>query len=416
MTEVFFALNSIKEGIAMRLIVCLAACAVLSLFAFPFVSPALAIDADVNKELQEQKEIIDKLGKRVEELENANKAEMAYKSEADGMIPRFGRNLGAFGDVNYLTDSREKENKTFSLGTISLYATGDNNDRLNFLFETVIEELNDRAVVELERLWVGYTFDDLLIARAGRVHTALGYWNTEYHHGKYLFLSVDRPFFLQFEDIGGVIPTHIVGLEFVGAKKAGEGKFKYVFEIGNGPALETDDDGLAPRDQELIPNALSDNNDEKQFALRLVLDSVLAKGLSLGVFGTKFKVENALKTIRVTETIYGIDVHYVKGDLDLLAEYFRFGNSNKDADAYYAQAAYAIGKFTPYLRHERLASNSTDPYLGRLIGGAARYQNIIGVRYELDPVYSSLKAQFRRDIAKHGDDFDVFEFQWAFHF
>ena len=138
----------------MRLIVCLAACAVLSLFAFPFVSPALAVDADVNKELQEQKEIIDKLGKRVEELENADKAEMAYKREADGMLPRFGRNLGAFGDVNYLTDSREKENKTFSLGNISLYATGDNNGRLNFLFEMVIEELNDRAVVELERLWV----------------------------------------------------------------------------------------------------------------------------------------------------------------------------------------------------------------------------------------------------------------------
>lgn len=416
MTEVFFALKYIQEGIAMRLIVCLAACAVLSLFAFPFVSPALAIDADVNKELREQKEIIDKLGKRVEELEDANKAGKAYKSEMDGMLPRFGRNLGAFGDVNYLTNSREKENKTFSLGTISLYATGDNNDRLNFLFEMVIEELNDRAVVDFERLWVGYTFDDLLIARAGRFHTALGYWNTEYHHGKYLFLSVDRPFFLEFEDIGGVIPTHIVGLEFAGAKKAGEGKFKYVFELGNGPGFETDDDGLAPRDQELIPNALSDNNDEKQFALRLVLDSVLAKGLSFGVFGTKYKVENPLKTISVSETIYGVDAHYVKGDLDLLGEYFRFENSNKDADAYYAQAAYAIGKFTPYLRHERLASNSTDPYLGRLIGGGARGQNIIGVRYELDPVYSSLKAQFRRDIAKHGDDFDVFEFQWAFHF
>ena len=400
----------------MRLIVCLVACAVLSLFVFPFISPALAVDADVNKELQEQKEIIDKLGKRVEELENANKAEMASQSEMDGMVPRFGRNLGAFGDVNYLTDSREKENKTFSLGNISLYATGDNNGRLNFLFEMVIEELNDRAVVELERLWVGYAFDDLLIVKAGRFHTALGYWNIEYHHGKYLFLSVDRPFFLEFEDIGGVMPMHIVGLEVAGAKKAGEGKFKYMFEIGNGPGLETNADGAAPRDQELIPNALSDNNDEKQFALRLVMDSVLAKGLSLGVSGAKFKIEDSLKTIRVTETIYGVDVHYVKGDLDLLGEYFRFENSNEGADAYYAQAAYATGKFTQYLRHERLSSNSADPYLGRLIGGGARRQNIIGVRYEIDPVYSSLKAQFRRDIARHGDDFDVFEFQWAFHF
>lgn len=400
----------------MRLISCLAVCAVLSLFAFPFLSPVLAIDVDVNKELREQKEIIDKLGKRVEELEGVNKAENAYKSEIDGMIPRFGRNLGAFGDINYLTDSREKRKKTFSLGSISLYATGDNNDRLNFLFEMVVEDLNDRAIVDIERLWVGYTFDDLLIARAGRFHTALGYWNTEYHHGKHLFLSVDRPFFLAFEDIGGVIPTHIVGLEFAGVKKAGEGKFKYVFEAGNGPGIETDTGGSAPHNQELTPNAFADNNDEKQFALRLVLDSVLAKGLSLGVFGTKYKIENALKTINVTEAVYGLDAHYVKGDLDLLGEYFRFENSSKGADAYYAQAAYAIGKFTPYLRHERLSSNSVDPYLGRLTGGAARYQNIAGVRYELDPVYSSLKVQFRRDVEKHGDDFDVFEFQWAFHF
>ena len=97
----------------MRLISCLAVCAVLSLFAFPFLSPVLAIDVDVNKELREQKEIIDKLGKRVEELEGVNKAENAYKSEIDGMIPGSAGTSSAFGDINYLTDSREKRKRLF---------------------------------------------------------------------------------------------------------------------------------------------------------------------------------------------------------------------------------------------------------------------------------------------------------------
>ncbi|MFZ3072736.1 MAG: hypothetical protein WA162_05810 [Thermodesulfobacteriota bacterium] len=400
----------------MRLIACLTACAVLSLLALPFPSPALAVEADVKKELQKQKEIIENLGKRVEELEDVNKAETASQSEGGGMFPRFGHNLGAFGDINYLTDSREKRNKSFSVGSLGLYVTGDNNDRLNFLIEMVVVSHNDRSSIDLERVWVGYAFDDLLTVRAGRFHTALGYWNREYHHGRHLFLSVDRPFFLKFEDTGGVIPVHIVGLELAGMKEFGGGRLKYVFEAGNGPGLMTDPHGSVPHNQGLTPRTLTDNNDEKQFVLRLVLDSVSVKGLSIGVSGTRYKAENYLKTISVTETVYGLDAHYVKGGLDLLGEYFRFENSREDADAYYAQAAYSIGRFTPYLRYERLSSNSVDPYLGRLTGGAARHQNIAGVRYEIDPAYSSLKAQFRRDIKKDGDDFDVFEFQWTFHF
>ena len=85
-----------------------------------------------------------------------NKAENAYKSETDGMIPRFA-GTSSLGDISYMTDSQEKR-KDFFARQISLYATGDNNDRLNFLFEMVVEEHNDRAVVDIERLWVGYTF------------------------------------------------------------------------------------------------------------------------------------------------------------------------------------------------------------------------------------------------------------------
>jgi hypothetical protein len=38
------------------------------------------------------------------------------------------------------------------------------------------------------------------------------------------------------------------------------------------------------------------------------------------------------------------------------------------------------------------------------------------MRYDMDVLHSSLKAQYRFDDAEDSDDFNVFEAQWSFHF
>ena len=82
---------------------------------------------------------------------------------------------------------------------MSLYSTASHGDHLHFLGELEIEMEDAETEIELERLWVGYTFSDLLTVRAGKQNTALGYWNKTYHRGKQLFTTIDRPFFLTSE-------------------------------------------------------------------------------------------------------------------------------------------------------------------------------------------------------------------------
>ena len=51
----------------------------------------------------------------------------------------------------------------------------------------------------------------------GRYHTAIGYYNNAYHHGKWLQTAAERPHIYDFEDSGGLLPIHNVGVSVSGA-------------------------------------------------------------------------------------------------------------------------------------------------------------------------------------------------------
>ena len=64
--------------------------------------------------------------------------------------------------------------------------------------------------------------------------TPLGYWNEAYHHGALLEPTVDRPEALKFEDDGGILPVHFVGLEFSGKAPLAGGDLGYEACVANG--------------------------------------------------------------------------------------------------------------------------------------------------------------------------------------
>lgn len=363
----------------------------LLLFVTILIFTPFTAHADELSGLQEtvtrQQGQIDSLSQKMKELED--------KGESN-----FGWNLGAFGDINYSTKSREHDHESFSLGDLSLYSSASYGERLTFFTEIAIEE--DRT--DTERFWAGYTFNDMLIIRAGKVHTAMGYWNKTYHHGMQLFTAVDRPFFLAFEDEGGVLPTHITGLEIEGSKTFGIGRLKYEFELGNGPEMMG---GM------LDPNNASDNNSSKQPVLRVSLRPSAVQGLSVAIFATNFEVDTSTKT-GVDETIYGIDIAYAGNNFEFITEGFLFHNTDGDGNACYGQLSYTSGDWTPYVRYERLEVQGGDPYFKDLPKGVDRRQTIAGLKYDIDPLRSSLKFQYRHDDGTK--DYDVFETQWAFHF
>lgn len=323
----------------------------------------------------------------------------------------FGWNLGLFGDVNYSTKSREHPHDSFHIHETSLYGTANYGERLNFLAEIAFED----EEADIERIWAGYTFNDMLIIRAGKFHTAMGYWNKSYHHGRQLFTTVDRPFFLNFEHDGGVLPIHITGLEIEGSKVFGIGRLKYEFELGNGPKFEEVPETQVTTDRMLDSNMSSDNNSSKQPILRVSLRPSAVQGLSVGVFATNFEVDTVtIPKTGLDETIYGADISYAGNNFEFITEGFLFHNPDGDGNACYGQLSYTSGDWTPYARYERLEVQGGDPYFKDLPDGVDRRQTIAGLKYDIDPLRSNFKFQYRHDDATN--DYDVFETQWAFHF
>src|SRR5262245_14781893 len=123
----------------------------------------------------------------------------------------------------------------FALGQFDLYMTSKLSENVSFLGETVFElDEQQEFVVDVERLQLSYRWSDAFRLNVGRGHTALGYWNEAYHHGALLQPTVERPEALKFEDDGGILPVHFVGLEAAGRASIGAWDLGYVGYVANG--------------------------------------------------------------------------------------------------------------------------------------------------------------------------------------
>jgi hypothetical protein len=65
---------------------------------------------------------------------------------------------------------------------------------------------------DLERFQIGWEPSERVTFWLGRFHQPSSVWNSEHHHGQYLQTSITRPVAENWEDDGGIIPQHFVGL------------------------------------------------------------------------------------------------------------------------------------------------------------------------------------------------------------
>jgi hypothetical protein len=89
--------------------------------------------------------------------------------------------------------------------------------------------------IDIERLQLTYRANPYFQLTGGRFHTAIGYYNTAYHHGTWFQTATGRPFMYDFEDSGGILPVHSVGAsaegDVRGAEKIG---LHWIAEMSNG--------------------------------------------------------------------------------------------------------------------------------------------------------------------------------------
>ena len=335
-----------------------------------------------------------------------------------------GMPLHGFMDVGYAINSQDSkvmsnpnvpDPKGFFQGSLSFYMAPHFGDRVLALAEPnfEIDKLDGTVSVDIERLQIGYAFSDAATLWGGRFHTPFGYWNTAFHHGAQLQTSVFRPRFLDFEDLGGILPTHMVGLWGTGKVRAGQSKFTYDWYVGNGPKIADVNPAVpaviaTPADYQtggLDPNIAGDDNHSAMVGLNLGYDfSGALDGLRLAVHwlnGDVNTYQNPSTTIAAdlnsnylsttNLNVGGGSVVYLSNDWEIMGEYYGFNNKDKATDlkykskAGYLQVGVSFSAWTPYVRVERTILDQNDYYFSAQASGQSYARQALGLRYNLSP-------------------------------
>ena len=322
--------------------------------------------------------------------------ESAVVKEEELASPKL--NIRGFGHLQYdfskaqNSDNTVDETNHFTNGGVDLFITSKVAKKISFLNETVFEfGTNGTNTLDVERVLLKYELSDKLNIALGRGHTALGYWNEHFHHGTWLQTTTGRPTIYKFEDDGGILPVHYVGLEFSGILDAPGGTVSYVSNVANGRGTIGDEVKL-----------VEDNNDSKMVGLMFTYEpaAILGLGLGLNVITDKIpaKAGTADRGDEIDETISGAHIFYVQDPWEILLEAQNVNHFNHATDLRdesvggYGQLGYKIGKYKPYFRHDWLRVSDRDPFFEGLVEDES--SNTLGLRYELS-TFNALKFEYR---------------------
>ena len=333
---------------------------------------------------------------RIAELErNVNQLSTA----SAGIATAIGVPLRGFFDVGYAQRTGTKE-KGAKFGGMSFYLTPELGGNFKSLAELNFEIGADGGLAtDLERLQVGYTVNDALTLWMGRFHTPFGYWNTAFHHGAQIQTSIVRPSFIDFEDKGGVLPTHSVGLWATGRIPVGDQRLTYDFYLANAHRIDLEN---GPGTGILNAGNVGSANGRAVFGgnLGLVFRGGL-NGLKVGGHWLAEKAQidgGALPTTDVR--MMGAYVVYEENGWEVLGESYYFNNrsegKSRRSNAGFLQVGKNFGAVTVFGRTERTSLSQDDPFFSQQASGRSYKRNAVGLKYDFSPV-----AAFKFELFRH---------------
>jgi hypothetical protein len=308
------------------------------------------------------------------------------QDQDDGTISRQVM-LRLFGSIEWGATDDPREPNSFALGQLDLFVTAALTERTSLLAEFVLEESTEtRVITDLERLQLTFRFNDYLQVSAGRYHTGIGYYNTAFHHGAIFETAIGRPRIFLFEDDGGILPIHDVGVVARGEMPGTGSNLHYLVELGNGRLGASPDPDREARDE----------NDAKSFNVGLAYRPQRWRGLELGASYRRDRVPRPLLS-SVDEDIAATYAVYRTSSTEILAEWISLAHRAGEGPRYhdpsgYVQLSRAWGAVRPYYRYDRVTVDPATP----LIGDSGSYEaHIAGFR--VDPLPSiGFKAQYER--------------------
>ena len=292
---------------------------------------------------------------------------------------------------------------------------------LNGRFRLLGEYIASTDELELERFQLGWQSGQESIGWIGRFHSPSRYWNAIYHHGQFLQTSISRPFLEQFEDDGGVMPTHSTGLLFETAHKL-EDTADLRLAISAGAAPTIDNDELKPFDL-LDPGSsnraaidmrlawLPDQLDENQIGLIL-------NWSELEVDGNHDAEQQGLR--RVEQVSVGVYLDWRRQAWRFLSSVAPVINRMKrraqnQTDSFlsgYFQAEYELKHdWTVFGRLEQTNNTGSSDYIG-LFPHTVTDRQMLGLRFDLAREHA-LSLEVSRAETPADGDFEQYLLQWS---
>ena len=285
---------------------------------------------------------------------------------------------------------------TFQSGEFDLLFSSQLSNRLSFVSEVVLgPDTTNQFEIDIERYQLTYKSNPYFSASAGRFHTSIGYYNTAYHHGNWFSTAEGRPIMYLFEDSGGILPVHMVGVSFAGevphTRKLG---LHWVAEGGNGLSSN-------PNAPESVQNFYSDRN-YKATNLAAYIRPDFLSGLQIG--GSWYhdglnpsQAQNPLPLPEVRQNIESAYIVYLTPTWEVLNEAVLLSNHLTGTPApYRSPMAYTQvarkfhGIYKPYFRYQYVSDSAKDPV--NLLKGTY-YGPSIGLRIDFAD-YAAFKLQF----------------------
>jgi hypothetical protein len=309
--------------------------------------------------------------------------------------------IRGFGDISAHGDTQKGDTTSFSLGELDLFITSDISDRFKFLSEVVFEGGPDTIYgatagvgknvfsVDVERYLLRYSHNDYFNLSVGRGHTAIGYYNTAYHHSTWLQTTTGRPLLFAFEDNGGILPIHNVGATVSGLVPSGRLGLHYVAEIGNGRESRN------PFGDEPVQNEIADQN-HKAFNLAAFAKPEEVSGLQTG-FSVYRDLLSPANAPRIGETIFAAHAILIRPKYEFLNEALVIRHAPMGSPivfhtpGFYSQVSEQFGSFRPYFRYQYVNVPRREPVFPDV---ALQHGPSLGLRYDAS---ESVALKFQYD-------------------
>jgi hypothetical protein len=315
--------------------------------------------------------------------------------------------IQGFADVDYRATNEKGRTNSFFLGQLDLFITSRLSEKFSVLSELILDAGEDNAFTfEVHRLLLKYSMNDYFNLSAGRYHTAIGYYNTAFHHGSFFQTTVNRPFLFAFESRGGILPLHNVGLSVAGRIPKAPFGLHYVAEIGNGRAARP----FARPVQSFV-----DENNGKSFNLAIFSRPSQVPGLQTG-FSVYHDRLTPPDVPNVSQTIMAGHVVYQNAHTESLNEAIVFRQASAGRVFYipgfYTQLSRRFGNIRPFVRYQYINVPSDDP-IYRTVG--RRNGPSVGFKYDLSD-FVNFKAQYDHTSFRRISAIDELILQLSFTF